>query len=146
MSKLQKISIFLLRVSLGWLFFYAGLTKIIDPKWSAAGFLNNAGTFPDFYHWLTGPSILPIVNFLNEWGLLLLGASLILGIFVRLSSFFGALLMILYYFAHLKFPYPDANSFIIDDHIIYTFVLMYFFATRAGKTWGLDGFFRRRLG
>jgi len=146
MSKLQKITLFSLRVSIGWLFFYAGLTKLIDPKWSAAGFLSNAGTFPAFYSWLTRPDILPVVNFLNEWGLLLLGASLILGIFVRFSSFFGALLMILYYFAHLKFPYPDANSFIVDNHIIYAFLLLYFFAVRAGKVWGLDGFFRRRLG
>jgi thiosulfate dehydrogenase [quinone] large subunit len=122
MSKLQKVSVFLLRVSLGWLFFYAGLTKLTDPKWSAAGFLNNAGTFPTFYHWLAGPSILPVVNFLNEWGPLFLGVSLILGIFIRASSFFGAALMILYYFAHLKFPYPDANSFIIDGHIIYALV------------------------
>lgn len=146
MSRLQKITLFLLRVSLGWLFFYAGLTKLIDPKWSAAGFLGSAGTFPSFFQLLTKPDILPVVNFLNEWGLLLLGVSLILGIFVRFSSFLGAILMILYYFAHLKFPYPDANSFIVDDHIIYALVLLYFVAVRAGKTWGLDGFFRRRLG
>jgi thiosulfate dehydrogenase [quinone] large subunit len=146
MSKLQKITLFLSRVSLGWIFFYAGLTKLIDPKWSAGGFLSAAGTFPAFFRWLAGPDILPVVNFLNEWGLILLGVSLILGIFVRFSSFFGAILMVLYYFAHLKFPHPDPNSFIVDDHIIYAFLLLYFLAVRAGKVWGLDGFFRRRLG
>lgn len=146
MSKLQKISLFLLRASLGWLFFYAGLTKLINPNWSAAGFLSGASTFPGFFHWLARPEILPVINILNEWGLALLGVSLILGIFVRFSSFFGAILMILYYLAQLKFPYPNANSFIVDEHIIYALVLLYFIAVRAGKTWGLDGFFRRRLG
>jgi thiosulfate dehydrogenase [quinone] large subunit len=146
MSKLQKITLFLLRVSLGWIFFYTGLTKVITPGWSAGGFLSNAGTFPAFFHWLTRPDILPAVNFLNEWGLLLLGVSLILGIFVRFSSFFGAILMVLYYLAQLKFPYPNASSFIVDEHIIYIFLLLYFLAVRAGKVWGLDGFFRRRLG
>ena len=146
MSKLQKITLFLLRVSLGWIFFYAGLTKIIDPKWSAGGFLANAGTFPSFYAWLARPEMLPIVNFLNEWGLLLIGISLIFGIFVRFSSFFGAVIMILYYFAHLKFPYPDPNSLLVDSHIIYALVLLYLASVRAGKVWGLDGYFRRRLG
>jgi len=146
MSKLQKASLFLLRVSLGWLFFYAGLTKLIDPKWSAASTIAGAKVFLPFYHWLLTPGVLPIVNLLNEWGLLLLGVSLILGIFVRPAALLGALLMVLYYFAQGTFPYPDAYSYLVDEHVIYTFVLIYFFAIRAGKTWGLDGFFRRRLG
>lgn len=146
MSRFQKISLVLLRVSLGWLFLYAGLTKIINPKWSARGLLSGASTFPEFFHWLGRPDILPIINFMNEWGLALLGVSLIIGFLVRPAAFLGAILMALYYFAQLKFPYPNANSYIVDEHIIYIFVLLYFVAIRAGKTWGLDGYFRRRLG
>jgi uncharacterized membrane protein YphA (DoxX/SURF4 family) len=38
--------------------------------------------------------MLPITNFINAWGLTILGISLILGIGVRLFSILGAILMI----------------------------------------------------
>jgi thiosulfate dehydrogenase [quinone] large subunit len=138
MTQFQKISLFLLRVTLGWMFFWAGITKIVDPAFSAGGYLKGAKTFVWFYQWLTNPSILPFVNFVNEWGLTLLGISLILGIGVRLSSVLGAVLMLLYYFPILDFPYPNAHSFIVDEHIIYAAALLFLGALRAGRTWGLE--------
>lgn len=137
-SQFEKLSIFLLRLTLGWMFFYAGITKVLDPKFSAAGYLKGAKTLVGFYSWLASASILPIVNFLNEWGLTLLGISLILGIGVRLSSIFGAGLMLLYYLPILDFPYPNPHSFIVDEHVIYLFILLYFAAIRAGRTYGLE--------
>ncbi|MEK7133249.1 MAG: DoxX family membrane protein, partial [Patescibacteria group bacterium] len=89
MTKFQKLSLFFLRISLGWLMFYAGIAKILNPEWSAAGYLKSAKTFVGFYQWLASPGVLPIINFLNEWGLTILGVSLILGIGVRLSSILG---------------------------------------------------------
>ncbi|KKW22481.1 MAG: hypothetical protein UY71_C0023G0012 [Parcubacteria group bacterium GW2011_GWB1_52_7] len=138
MSASSKFTLFILRVSMGWLMFYAGITKILDPNWSAAGYLNGAKTFPAFFNWFLQPGILPIVNFVNEWGLTLLGVSLILGIFVRFSSVLGAALMMLYYFPVLQYPYPNPHSYIVDEHIIYAAVLLYFAATRAGRIWGLE--------
>src|SRR6185503_4884183 len=79
MNPSQKLSLFWLRIVLGWMFFWAGITKVLDPTWSAAGYLGGAKVLGGFYHWLTGPGILPTVNFMNEWGLTLLGVSLILG-------------------------------------------------------------------
>jgi len=138
MTKFQKISLFFLRISMGWLFFWAGITKVLDPTWSAAGYLQGAKTFTNFYLWLTTPGLLSLTNFVNEWGLTLLGATLILGVFVRLSSVLGAMLMLLYYFPILQFPYPNVHSFIVDEHIIYISVLLFFAATRAGRVWGLE--------
>lgn len=138
MTKSEKISLFLLRIALGWLFFYAGITKVLDPKWSAAGYLTTAKTFSGFYGWLASPSVLPIVNFVNEWGLTLLGISLILGVFVRLSSILGAAMMLLYYLPILAFPYPNPHSFIVDEHIIYALVLIFFATLRAGRYYGLE--------
>ncbi|MEK7098213.1 MAG: hypothetical protein AAB906_05185, partial [Patescibacteria group bacterium] len=60
MTQFQKISLFLLRISLGWLFFWAGITKVLNPTWSAAGYLQGAKTFADFYQWLATPSLLPL--------------------------------------------------------------------------------------
>lgn len=138
MTQFQKISLFILRVSTGWLMFYAGITKVLNPEWSAAGYLKGAKTFVGFYQWLTSSGLLPIVNFLNEWGLTLLGVSLILGIGVRLSSILGAVLMLLYYFPVLDFPYPNPHSYIIDEHIIYAMILLLFASLRAGRVWGLE--------
>ncbi len=138
MTLLQKISILLLRLGMGWLFFYAGIIKILNPQWTSGGYLKGAKTFTIFYHALLSPSILPIVDFINEWGLTLLGISLIFGIFVRLSSILGAALMLLYYFPILDFPYPNTYSFIVDEHIVYALVLILFAALRAGRIYGLE--------
>lgn len=138
MTPNQKITLFLLRIGLGWLFFYAGITKIVNPKWSAAGYLNSAKTFPDLFHWFAQPSILPVTNFVNEWGLALLGVSLILGIGVRLSSILGAALMFLYYLAALTFPKIGTNSYIVDEHIVYALALLFFSAVSAGRYYGLE--------
>ncbi|MDO8600971.1 MAG: DoxX family protein [bacterium] len=138
MSHFSRISLFLLRISMGWMMFYAGITKVLNPEWTAAGYLAGAKTFGGFYQWLTTPGMLPVVNFINEWGLTLLGISLILGIGVRMTSILGAVLMMLYYFPILDFPYPNAHSYIVDEHIIYAFVLLFFAAVRAGRAWGLE--------
>lgn len=45
-----KTSLFPLRISLGWLMFYAGITKVLDPSWSSWGYLMSAKTFTGFYH------------------------------------------------------------------------------------------------
>lgn len=138
MSASQKISLFLLRLAMGWLMFYAGITKILNPEWSSAGYLKGAKTFVGFYQWLASPGILPIVNSVNEWGLTLLGISLILGIAVRLSSVLGAVLMLLYFLPILDFPYPNPHPFIVDEHVIYALVLLFFAAVRAGRVWGFE--------
>lgn len=138
----QKFIIALLRISMGWLLFYAGITKIFDPQWTAAGYIKAAKTFTPFYHWLAKPEILPVVNFLNEWGLTLIGIALILGIAVRLSSILGAVLMILYYFPVLEFPYIRPHSFLVDEHIIYASVLLLFASVRAGRIFGLENWCR----
>ena len=136
----RRFSLFLLRVSLGWLFFYAGVTKLVNPDWTAAGYIKSAKTFVGFYESLLSPAVLPLVDFLNEWGLALIGLSLILGVMVRLSSVLGAILMLLYYFVVLDFPYPNEHSLIVDEHIIYAFALLLLAYFRAGRVWGLERF------
>lgn len=125
------------RVAIGWLIFYAGITKVLDPAWTAKGYLMGAKTFQGFYSWLASPQNIAWVNFLNEWGLTLIGISLILGLGARLSSILGVLLMLLYYFPVLEFPKVE-HGFIVDEHIIYAALLLSFAAVRAGRYYGLD--------
>jgi thiosulfate dehydrogenase (quinone) large subunit len=143
MSKYQGIFLVVLRVAMGWLFFHAGIVKILNSNWTAAGYLNNAKHLGGFYHWLASPSLLPTTNFVNEWALTLLGVSLMLGILIRYTAPLGALLMLFYYLP-LSFPKPDANSYIVDEHIIYAITLLYLAAVNAGKSWGLDGLIKSR--
>jgi len=138
-----KLILFLVRISMGWLFLYAGLTKVLNPGWSAAGYLGNAKTFAGFYNWFLQPGILPFTNFINEWGLTLLGASLLLGVLVKYSGYLGALLMLLYYFPSLDFPKIGANSYLVDEHIVYALVLIYMVLARAGDHWGINGIFKK---
>ena len=137
MTSLQKFFLFLSRITVGWMFFYAGITKVLDPQWSAEGYLKGAKAFSWFFQILLDPSVLPIINFMNKWGLTLLGISLILGLFVRFSSLLGVLLMALYYMA-LGFPYPNPHSYIVVEHIIYISILFFFAAVKAGRVFGLD--------
>ena len=136
-EKLTGISLLLLRLAMGWLMFYAGFTKILNPEWTAKGYLMGAKTFTGFYHWFALPQNIGWVNFLNEWSLTLLGISLLLGVFVRLSSVLGAVLMLLYYFPVLEFPYVGQHSFLVDEHIIYALVLLIFAVVGAGRQWSL---------
>jgi len=141
MKKFADVSLFLLRVSMGWVLFYAGVAKLMNPAWSAKGYLMGAKTFTGFYQWLASDAMLPLTNFLNEWGLTLLGLALILGVCIRLTGALSALLMVLYYFPILVFPKPNVNSYIIDDHIIYALVCLVLIGFNAGRVWGLESWY-----
>ncbi|MDP3954483.1 MAG: DoxX family protein [bacterium] len=143
MSHYQKIFLFLLRISLGWLFFYAGITKVINPNWSAAGYLGNAKTFSGLFSWFAQPGNIGWVSFLAEWGLVLVGVSLIAGFLVRWSSLGGILLMILFYLPILAFPIVGEHSYIVDEHIIYIFVFAVLALFNAGVYWGLDRIWKK---
>lgn len=138
MTKSQKVSLFLLRISMGSFFLYAGLSKLLNPQWSAEGYLTQAKTFASFYNWLASPGVLPVTNFLNEWGLTLIGVGLILGVFVRLASFFGILMMALYYIPILNLPYVGDRAFLVDMHIVYIFAFATLASFRAGTAYGLE--------
>lgn len=142
MNRFQKLTLIALRLTLGWLFFYAGITKVLESSWSAAEYLNNAKAFTGFYGWLASPGILPVTSFVNEWGLTLLGVSLILGVGVRLASYLGAAMMILYWLP-LGLPHPNEHAYVVDDHVIYAAGLLVLAAMRAGRTFGLENWCSR---
>jgi len=146
MGIFKKIIYFLSRVAMGWLMFYAGITKILNSGWSAKGYIEGTKTFPSLYGFFLDPNMLPFIDFLNKWGLALIGISLILGAFVRYAAPFGFILMLLYYFPILNFPYAGAGttSYIVDQHIIYALFFLLLFALDAGKYWGFD-YYRERM-
>lgn len=138
-SNLDRGIIFILRIMMGWTFLYAGIWQIWE-NFDTAGFLNHVVTFHDFFAVFAKPAVLPYTDFLVKWGHLLIGLSLVSGLLVRISGPFAVLLMIVYYFAHMDFPYVESHlNFIVDFHLVYAVVIVYLIAHRAGRVWGLDG-------
>lgn len=146
MTRESSVVLVCARVAIGVLFAYAGVTKILNPAWSPAGYLKGADSFVDFYSWLLTPGLIEWVTLLNQWGLTLIGIALILGVVVRFASTMGIILMILYYGAVLNFPYVGDHSYIIDEHIIYSLFFLLFITEKAGRIYGLDAVLRRLVG
>ncbi|HEX5998526.1 MAG TPA: DoxX family membrane protein [Hyphomicrobiaceae bacterium] len=138
-STAERRFIFLFRMLMAWTFLYAASHQVFVPGWSVAGFLRNTKTFHDLFAIFTTPSVAPLITFLVGYGHLLIGLSLLAGLMVRVSSIFGILLMLLYWMAHMDFPYiENANNFIVDYHIVYASLLGYLIYKQAGYVWGLD--------
>jgi len=127
----------LLRFLLGWFMFFAGIEKVLNPEWTASGFLMTAKTFPSFYAWFASAGNSWWVDPLNAWGLTLVGVALLLGVAIRPAALAGFALMILYYFPHVDFPNVP-HGFIVEEHIIYgaAFLLVAFLP--AAKRFGLS--------
>lgn len=142
-TRLQQILIVLFRISIGWVFLYAAIRQIPNPEFSAAGFLTGATTFPAFFELMATPPFLTIINVVIPWAHLLLGLALILGIGVRVAAVGGATLMILYYLPRLDFPMVGPNSFIVEYHLVYALMIVYLAAVRAGRIFGLEGWFEK---
>jgi len=137
-SRAERAILFCLRIAFGWTFLYAAIHHLGDDRF-VVGFLSHTKTFHDVYAPFTGPAIAPILTVLVEYGHLLIGLSLLAGLMVRLSAPFAILLMLLYWTAHMDFPYiENANNWIVDYHIVYALTLAWLFVRRAGHVWGLD--------
>ena len=137
----EKTFVFLLRMLMAWTFLYAASHQgIFAPEWSVSGFLSGTKTFHDLFSVFTTPSVAPIITFLVSWGHLLIGLSLLVGLMVRVSASFGITLMLVYWMAHMDFPFiENKNNFVVDYHIVYASVLGYLIYKHAGHVWGLDG-------
>jgi len=142
-SNTDQVFILFFRLTMGWTFLWAGIHHFGDDKF-VLGFLSHVKTFHDVYQPFTNPAALPALTLLVEYGHLLIGLSLISGLLVRVSAPFAIMLMLLYWTAHMDFPYiENVNSYLIDYHIVYAGVLSYLMVKRAGHVFGLVGVVER---
>ena len=144
-TTLERGLVLYFRLAMGWTFLYAASHQVFVPDFSIAGFLGSTKTFHDFFALFATPTLAPVTSFLVAYGHLLIGLSLIFGLMVRVSAAFGILLMLVYWMAHMDFPYiSDTNNFIVDFHLVYAGVLVFLIAKHAGHVWGLDGWIAER--
>lgn len=137
-----------MRLLIGWHFLYEGLVKVLNPKWTSLGYLmDSQGWFASLFQSLAGnPGALSLINFLNEWGLVLIGLSLILGCFTRLGSIGGILLLCLYYFSHPPFigsedlfMLPREGAYLwVDRNLIEIVALALLYVFPTSGIFGLD--------
>jgi len=148
----QAIWLVLLRLAIGWHFLYEGLVKVIDSGWSARAYLlDSRGPFSTLFHSMASSErILSVTDFLNEWGLVLIGLGLLLGILSRWASYAGMVMLIFYYLSHPPFPGitysmpAEGNYFIIDKVAIEFFALGVLSLFPTEHIAGLARFFRRK--
>jgi uncharacterized membrane protein YphA (DoxX/SURF4 family)/phosphoheptose isomerase len=152
MSKpgLRKTVITIIRAAIGWHFLYEGFSKLFMENWSAQSYLANAtGFLSGFYLWLaSGESLVKVIDVLNVYGLILIGLALFLGIFIRIASIGGILLLLLYYFAYPPFGTSlfgslEGHFYIVNRNFIEAFLLLWFvLSSQTG--YGISLLFRRR--
>ena len=138
--------IVILRVIIGWHFLYEGVSKILMGTWSAAPFLESSRwLLADIFHAIVAnPTLLKTVDLLNMWGLTLIGLALLLGLFTRLASISGILLLALYYVANPPFIGMDfglqteGHYLLINKNVIEMFALLAVAIFPTGLSWGLD--------
>jgi thiosulfate dehydrogenase [quinone] large subunit len=150
------------RLSLGWVFLWAFLDKllalgfstgrnpetdVVDTFGPAAwihqgsptlGFLKfgTKGPLADFYRGFAGDSW---ANWLFMVGLAAIGLALVLGIGLRIAAASGVAMLVMMWSAVLP---PENNPF-MDEHLIYALVLVMLALVGAGHTLGLGRWWER---
>src|SRR5262245_56880221 len=109
-SKADRGFVIVFRLLMAWMFLYAASHQVFNPKFSAAGFLKETNTFHDVYAVLATPTLDPILTLLVSYGHLLIGLSLLVGLMVRVSAAFGVVHLLLYWTAHMDWPFGGTLS------------------------------------
>ena len=155
LSRSAMVALTLMRVAVGWHFLYEGLAKLTSPTWSAAGYMRvSRGPFAAFFKWIASqPQLLDKANLATEYGMAIIGALLILGLFTRLAALGGMALVLLFYLCNPPFvgyfyTIPSEGSYlVVNKNVVEIFALSVILFTRSGLFAGLDrivhGLFRR---
>jgi thiosulfate dehydrogenase [quinone] large subunit len=146
LNNMQAVFLVILRIAVGWHFLYEGLIKITDPNWSAFEYLmDSQGIFSGiFISMAANQSVLAVVDFLNVWGLILIGGGLILGIFTRFSTICAIILLSFYYLSHppflgLEYIMPqEGNYLLVDKTLVEILALAVIYVFPTGHIMGID--------
>jgi uncharacterized membrane protein YphA (DoxX/SURF4 family) len=134
----KRIIYTLLRMTVGWHFLYEGISKLVVSGWSSENFLiHSTGPFSAMYQFLaSSPFLLKSVDFLNIYGLILIGIGLFIGLWVRYAAVAGIVLLTLYYFVYPPFGVSllgntEGHVFIVNKIFIEAALLLYLAFSRT---------------
>jgi thiosulfate dehydrogenase (quinone) large subunit len=161
LSAAQQFGLIALRTLIGWHFLYEGYYKIASPAWSpagtgplahwtSAGYLKGAtGPLAGVFQKMIGSPWMPWVDRTVKITLILIGVSLLLGLFTRLGTIGAFLLLSLFYILYIPtmgVPQPNAEGtyMIVNKTLIEAIAVLALFFFDTGKIAGLDLLFSRR--
>lgn len=148
-SNWQIFSLTFLRVLIGWHFLYEGLVKLYSlPAWSAGSYLNGSvGPFAKIFKAIaSNADLLLFTDYINIWGLVLIGISLFIGLFTKPFSMFGIVLLLLYYLAYPPFATLAVNMplegsyWLVNKTLIEMAALFVLFLFPSSHITGIDKF------
>jgi thiosulfate dehydrogenase [quinone] large subunit len=148
----QLWALVILRVAIGWHFLYEGITKLLNPDWSSLGYLmDSRGLFEGMFHSIAGnATLLNVIDFANVWGLILIGAGLIVGLFTGVAAISGMVLLAFYYLSHpaiigVSYAIPGEGSYLwVNKNLIELITLWVLLLFPTWKSVGLDRFLLRK--
>jgi thiosulfate dehydrogenase (quinone) large subunit len=153
LTRAQGITLVLLRTLIGWHFLYEGYYKLVVPawarggtpigRWSAAGYLTAAtGPLAGVFHAL-GASAGHWIDLTVPIGLVLVGLSLMLGLFTRLGCW-GAMIMLgLFYLSAIPMtgapvPGQEGEYLLVSKNLIELVAVAAILVFRTERIAGLD--------
>jgi thiosulfate dehydrogenase (quinone) large subunit len=160
MSRLQRITLVLLRTLIGWHFLYEGYTKLLQPAWSragapvaawsSAGYLKAAtGPFAETFHALGSSSWIGTIDVAVAAALVLVGLSLILGFFTQLGCAGALALLAMFYLSAIPMGLPEARSegtyLFVNKNLIEASAVLALMTFRTGRIAGLDSLWPTRV-
>jgi len=156
----QGLALVVLRTLVGWHFLYEGVVKLWLPAWrrdgiplapwSAAGYLRAAsGPFADLFHAIARSSWLPVIGLVIASSLVLVGLSLMLGLFTQAGSVGALVLLALFYLSNIPTrgaPMAGAEGayLFVDKNLVEAAAVAVFLVFHTGRIAGLDLLLRNR--
>jgi len=146
-SRLNGMVLF--RLLIGWHFMYEGVVKLYNPGWTSGGYLaSSEGWFRPLFLWLSSEGIVAGVDFINIAGLLIVGLTLLFGIWERIGAVTGILLLTMYYLSHPPFPGvsdigTEGSYFIVNKNMIEAVGLWILYMFPSGDFFGVKRLLNR---
>ena len=158
--RLEAVALVLLRMLIGWHFLYEGYYKLVIPgwtragtpvgAWSASGYLKAAtGPLAGVFHALGQSTMAGWVDHLVPIGLVLVGLSMILGLFTQVGLWGALAFLTLFYVSAIPTegvpkPWNEGTYLIVSKNLIEWAAVLVLIACRTGQIAGLDILRRRR--
>ncbi|MAR97110.1 MAG: DoxX subfamily [Candidatus Marinimicrobia bacterium] len=151
-NQYQFYGLVTLRFLIGWHFLYEGISKLLNPYWSSAAYLlDSKWIFSGLANTIvSNPNLLTLSDYINMWGLTLVGVSLIFGIYSRYGSLIGMGFIMLYYLfapplVGLEYGKPNEGSYIIvNKNLIEACALWVLYSFPTSQHIGLDRFLQAK--
>ena len=151
-NQYQFYGLVTLRFLIGWHFLYEGISKLLNPYWSSAAYLlDSKWIFSGLANTIvSNPNLLTLSDYINMWGLTLVGVSLIFGIYSRYGSLVGMGFIMLYYLfapplVGLEYGKPNEGSYIIvNKNLIEACALWVLYSFPTSQHIGLDRFLQAK--